>query len=801
MSSTTDKKNEEVVRISVRNLVEFILRCGDIDGGSSSTFDTKAMQMGSRLHRKIQSRMGSGYQAEVSLEGTFACDDFYIKVEGRADGIFEEEYEGKLLPTVDEIKGVMRDIHLIEEPVSVHLAQAKCYAYLYGAKEQLHAVGVRMSYGNLKSGEMTYFRFRYSFAELEEWFFSVLEEYRKWARYEREHRRIRQSSIAGVKFPFAYREGQKKLAGDVYRSICREKILFIQAPTGVGKTISTVFPAIMAMGQGKGEKIFYLTAKTIARTVAAEALDHLRGQGLRFKSVILTAKEKICKLDVPDCNPLSCPYAKGHYDRINDAVYALITSQDAFTRESIEQAAERYRVCPFELSLDLTLWVDGIIGDYNYVFHPRAKLKRFFGEGVGGDYLFLVDEAHNLIDRGRTMYSASLIKEDILELKKLVKVHSTRLARSLEKVNKAMLQMKRKTEEGGDSLTVLPSIDTFPVTVTNLYGSMEEFLENEADGVSKEVRDKVLERYFEIGTFLDTADRLDEHYTMYSQILPGGQFMVRLYCVDPSGRLQECMDKARSTILFSATFLPIGYYKKLLSSRTDNYAVYAKSCFDPGHCQVIIGRDTSSRYTQRTPEQYRRIAGYIRETVDAKKGNYLVFFSSYRMMEDVAIEYEAIKSPDTDLIMQTQGMLENEREAFLAEFTPDREHSLAGFCVMGSIFGEGIDLKEDRLIGSIIVGTGLPQVSGEVGLLKDYYDAHGMDGFRYAYQYPGMNKVLQAAGRVIRTEKDRGVVLLLDDRFAREEYQCMFPREWTQVKLVTLPRLKESLDAFWKETV
>ncbi len=857
-----EEKKEDLaapVRISVRSLVEFILRSGDIDNRTTSGADQEAMQLGSRLHRKIQGRMGSAYQAEVSLKTEFPCDDFQIRVEGRADGIFTEtdDETGEERVVIDEIKGIFKDLALLNEPIPVHLAQAKCYAYMYALQEELAHIDVRMSYGHLETQEMKYFRFSYTFPELEEWFFSVLEEYKKWARWQKNWHKKRGDSIRQVRFPFTYREGQKQLAGDVYRTISRGKILFIEAPTGVGKTISTVFPSVMAVGQGLGDKIFYLTAKTIARTVAADAFDLLRQQGLAWKSVIVTAKEKICLCEKTECNPGACPYAKGHFDRINDAVYALITSKDAFTREVIEEAALRYRVCPFELSLDLTLWADSIIGDYNYVFHPRAKLRRFFGDGVKGDYLFLIDEAHNLVDRGRDMYSAVLYKESLLEVKKLVKGDGPRLARALERANKAMLQMKRehgglsglevpaankqgakpakssdakklktqisdaKTPEiqaaeaklpeevqtGRENLRELPGaqgmllrkhIGTLPITLTGLYGVMQEYLDDPRCGQDLDVRQAVLDLYFDLGTFLETCDLLDEHYSIYTQLTEDGRFMLKLLCVDPSANLQACLDKARSSILFSATFLPIGYYKRLLSTREDNYAIYAKSCFDADRCRVLIGRDTSSRYTLRGPAQYERMAAYIAKTLESRPGNYLVFFPSYRMLEDVAQHCEPLLGGTVEMLLQTPGMQEEEREAFLAAFSPERTQPLVGFCVMGSIFGEGIDLKENRLIGTIIVGTGLPQVSPEIRLLQDHYDRQGLDGFRYAYQYPGMNRVLQAAGRVIRTEKDKGVVILLDDRFTRSEYKALFPREWSRTETVTLAKLPDSLKQFWE---
>ncbi len=794
---TENREEPDVVRISVRSLVEFILRSGDIDDRTGGMPDREAMHIGSRLHRKIQGSQGAEYAAEVPLFRETPCDDFVIRVEGRADGIVAAA-EGKPA-MIDEIKGIARPVDSLEEPVGVHLAQAKCYACFYAGDHGLDRILVRMTYINLETEEIRYFREAYSREELEDWFGGILEEYKKWARFEREWKKTRRESIHRTLFPFSYREGQKDLAAGVYRTIARGKILFIQAPTGVGKTISTVFPAVKAVGEGLGDKIFYLTAKTSARTVAAEAFSQLRDQGLRMKSVVLTAREKACKCESVQCDPDNCPYAKGHFDRINDAVFELITSEDVFDRERISRAAETYRVCPFELSLDISTWMDAVIGDYNYVFHPRSRLKRFFAEGVKGDYLFLIDEAHNLVDRGRDMYSAELVKEEILEVRREVKEADPALAKGLERVNRRLLELKRECEGSRR----LESLGTLPVTLMNLYGTMEEFLaRNRSEGnrgLSPAARDKVLDLYFTLGSFLDTCDLLDEHYVIYDEIDSEGRFRLKLLCVNPAANLQECLNKGRSSILFSATLLPVDYYRRLLCTQEDAYAIYASSCFDPSRMQVLIGTDVSSRYTRRSEEEFARTAGYILKMTQARRGNYMAFFSSYRMLESVADAFRAVCPEDIEMIEQTSNMREEDRETFLKAFDAPRSGSLIGFCVMGSIFSEGIDLKQDRLIGAAIVGPGLPMVCTEQELLKTSYEEQGLDGFRFAYQCPGMNRVLQAAGRVIRTEEDAGVVLLLDDRFAQYRYRQMFPREWTRTDRCTLGEVSGKLAAFWEE--
>lgn len=777
----------EQVKISVRNLVEFILRSGDIDNRRGRAAQREAMQEGSRMHRKIQRRMGASYHAEVPLKLELDYEDYTLVIEGRADGIIIEENQ----VTIDEIKGIYQDVHFMQAPVEVHLAQAKCYGFLYGHPAGLTRIGVRMTYCNLDTEEIRYFHEDFSMQELKIWFQELVEAYRKWADFQFAARQERQASIQNLQFPFPYREGQKDLAAGVYRTIQRGKILFIQAPTGTGKTISTVFPAIRAVGEGLGEKIFYLTAKTITKTVAKEAFDLMRKRGYRGSVLMITAKEKLCLCPEMDCNPVHCPYAKGHYDRVNEAVFDLISREKDMTREVLLDQAERFCVCPFEMCLDTSLWMDNIICDYNYVFDPNVYLKRFFSEGIKGDYIFLVDEAHNLVERGREMYSAVLYKESFLEMKKILKPHTRKVLKDLETCNKFLLEMKRECRQYQE----LEHIGHLIYGLMNLGSSLDEFLQKNIEFPEKK---KVLEFYMELRHFLNMYDRLDDHYVIYSQHEEDGRFMLKLYCVDPSVNLQECLNKGRSTVFFSATLLPIQYYKGLLSTREDNYAVYARTVFAREQSLILVANDVSSKYTRRNQGEFQRIAGYIRRMVQARTGNYMVFFPSYRLLQQVleACMEEEIQEL-AEVLVQKPGMEEREREEFLEAFSVERTGSLVGFCVMGGIFSEGIDLKNEQLIGAAIVGTGLPQISNEREILKKYYDTKGGGGFDYAFRYPGMNKVMQSAGRVIRTAADRGVILLLDERFLQGNYRRLFPREWENFQMCRLETAEGQLKAFW----
>ena len=775
-----------IVRISVRNLVEFILRNGDLVSGSSAS-DKEAMLKGSRLHRKIQKQMGSHYQPEVSLKKDIEYDDLILRVEGRADGIFSQDDRF----CIDEIKGVYKNLELMEEPVPVHRAQALCYAWIYLDEHEMEEIDVQMTYAHLDTEVIKRFRETLTRAELKQWYEELTDSYHRWLAYQIEWRKKRNESMENLEFPFAYRKGQREMVSGIYHAISKKEQIFIQAPTGVGKTMSAVFPAVRAIGQGMAETVFYLTARTITRTVAQDAFEILRDRGLLFKVVTITAKEKLCFCDKPECDPEKCPYAKGHYDRINDAVYELWTTEQSFDRETLLRHAQKRQVCPFEMSLDLAIWMDGVICDYNYVFDPNVCLKRFFGENVSGNYLFLIDEAHNLVDRGREMYSASICLDDVIETRKSVKPYSQKLWKKLGKVKKQMEELKQNCSEW----KVQENAGVLPVSLLSVLGELDQLLE---EPPSQELVDGILDFYFEVRDFLNISELVDDNYVVYTAFGEDGRFYEKLFCVNPAENLQKCLDKGNSTVFFSATLLPLQYYRKMLSTRSENFGMYVESPFEQSKRLLMICRDVSSKYTRRGYEEYHKIAEYIARMSWQKKGNYMVFFPSYRLMEDVYQVYQDEFSVSwVRCISQHASMTELEREEFLNEFTEESEETLVGFCVMGGIFSEGIDLIGDRLIGTAVVGTGLPQVSCEREILKDYYDEKGEQGFDYAYRYPGMNKVLQAAGRVIRTKEDTGTILLLDERFLNRDYRNLFPGEWSNAGTCTLGNVEKYLQAFW----
>ena len=789
-------------RISVRKLVEFILRNGDIDGGRRAAMDVKAMEKGTMVHRMLQKEGGAAYASEVPLKYVFnAKNGQEILLEGRADGIItdiSEAEDGTEIRTftIDEIKGTYADTEKIEGASLLHMAQAYCYGYMLMASEDVPSVGIRITYINMDDLTVKRFREEKSREELEAWFTDLLEKYSEWLKMQEDWILKRNTSINGLEFPYEYRPGQRKFVAAVYHVIKEKKRLFAQAPTGTGKTIAALFPAIISMGEGNTEKIFYLTAKNLTGTVARKTLEDLEARGLSMKYISFSSKERICFLEEPQCDPVSCPYAKGHFDRINEALFDLVTSCGRIDPDTVREFAERYSVCPYELQMDAAEWMDTVICDYNYLFDPNVSLRRFFSD-TKRDYVFLIDEAHNLVDRGRNMFSAAVRKQQFLDLKRQIKDRYKAAAKLLDRINREFLKLK-----SDDGIKVIGGAGELYILFLRLLAEFDEILKDDTD---IDLRRQILDVYFSALGFMNASDMMDDRFIMYTMPLSGNDHLVKILCADPSGGISEKLDHGRSAVFFSATLLPVDYYKDLLSAKPEeDLDMYVDSPFDKSRRKIVVARDVSSRYKRRGLSEYRRIASYIKDIIRTRKGNYLVFFPSYAFMESVHgefLEMYGAELCETDILVQKSDMTEEERKSFLSAFRENPENTTAGFCVMGGVFSEGIDLVNDRLIGAVIVGTGIPQLSPETDLIKDRFEESGRNGFDYAYRFPGMTKVLQAGGRVIRTSEDTGIIALLDERFASGEYRQLFPREWSERENVTSSNVYDAIKTFWDSMV
>ena len=776
----------KIIKISIRNLVEFIMRHGSIDNRYTSSI--KAIE-GIRGHQRVQKSYGDNYTAEVPLKYTLTYEDLEIMVEGRADGILIEDEK----TIIDEIKTTTNDLLLIDENTNpLHWAQAKCYGYIYSMQNELDNIDIQITYYNIDTKSTRILRQSYTLKELEEFFFWLIDEYKSWAQLESDWVNKRNESIKKLKFPFEnYRPGQRELAVRVYKSITDSKKCFAQAPTGTGKTISTIFPAIKAMGEDKTSKIFYLTAKTITREVAQNTISLMRKKDLNLKAVTITAKEKICKMDEVNCNPEYCPYANGYFDRINNSLKDILAKYNDYSKDNIEKISEEYMLCPFELSLDLTNLSDVIICDYNYVFDPRVYLKRFFDTKTT-DYTFLIDEAHNLVDRAREMYSATLNEEKFVKVKKLI-------SKKDKRITKVIKEIQSYFEDKLEDLTTLDENDLVeseaPLELCEILSSFIKFVD-EYLAKTNEENEELMDLYFDVYSFLSISDFYDKNYTtIYTKTFNG--MTIKIYCVNPQKVIEEKMKKAKSNIIFSATLIPMDYFMKMYSYDEEDFIINLKSPFDVKNRLLMIGDNVATTYNKRF-ETSCDIASYIANCVQAKKGNYMVFFPSYKYMELV---FEKMKEnyPDINTSIQESNMSEEEKEEFLSMFDEDNKETHVGFCVLGGHFSEGIDLTNDKLIGVIIVGVGMPQIGIERDIIKDHMKDSNK-GFDYAYVYPGMIKVLQAAGRCIRTDDDKGVILLLDKRYSQRIYQSLFPYEWyPNFRVRKSDDVKTLCEKFWSK--
>ncbi|PKO16326.1 MAG: ATP-dependent helicase [Chloroflexi bacterium HGW-Chloroflexi-10] len=774
--------------VSVRSLVEFVLQAGDITPGGFQRRDRA--QLGTQGHKRVQRSRPEGYEAEVEISYLVESADPTLEVRGRIDGL----YAGEEPVIIEEIKTTTLSLELVnEEHNHLHWAQAQCYAYMYARQHNRSEVSIHLTYYHLDSQKEKTFERHFTLAELQTFFSNLTTPYLNWFRKIHAWQTRRDQSIQQLNFPYDdYRPGQRDMAVAVYKTIRDKGRLYVQSPTGVGKTIATLFPAVKALGQGAAAKIFYLTAKTSGRLVAEKALDDMRLASLRFKSVTLTAKEKICFCPPVNCDPEVCVFARDYFGKVKRALEEIDQYQ-AFTRPVIEEIAQRHQLCPFEFSLDLALWVDCIICDYNYAFDPRVYLHRFFDFSTEA-YIFLVDEAHNLPDRARAMYSAELDKKTVLDLQRRLKPHLPVLAKKLAAINKLLLEIRKTCQaEGKDALVEYTSPEQLLKAIREFNQDAEDWL---AMNQATEFRLELLEFYFICCNYLRTAEYFNTFYVSYFERQGQVDLKAKLFCLDPAPMLAGPLERSQSTIFFSATLLPLDYFMKLLTGEAEHPKRIFQSPFPTENVSLMIHNGISTKYAQRT-DSYATIASAIETICNTHVGNYLVFFPSYAYLTAV-LELLIERLPERQFLVQDRGMTEAAREAFLARFSAGNQETMVGLAVMGGIFGEGIDLVGERLIGAVVVGVGVPQVCIENDLIKEYFERQNGSGFAYAYQYPGFNRVLQATGRVIRTEADRGAIILIDERFTHARYRRLFPSHWQGFQVVqSNSEIKDKLERFW----
>ena len=801
--------SKPVHTVQVRELVEFVLRQGDLGAERQFVGPDRALA-GIRGHQKIQRSRPAGYQTEIPVEHSVDAGEFTLQIRGRIDGLLTTP--GEVL--LEEIKTVQGTWGRLADPL--HWAQAKFYGFIHAHEHALNAIAIQLTYLELETGKVTEFRQAFTFAELSDFVVATTCIYADWLRERHSWCGERDKSIRTLAFPFpAYRPGQRDLAVAAYRVFANGARLFLAAPTGIGKTISVLFPAIKALGEGKLERLFYLTARTVGRAIAEKALADLRQGGLKFRSVTLTAKEKVCVRAGQPCDPLTCPLALGYYDRVKPAIREALEREE-ITRAAFEAVAHTHQVCPFELSLDVSVWADAVICDYNYVFDPRVYLRRHFPED-GGEYGFLVDEAHNLVDRAREMFSADLDGREILDVNRAIRKAVPRCAKALTRLHSELRRLAdpiapqdepaeisdpsvelnlfpaqapvvRESKGGISTSHELPQT-LIPLLEAALTEAESWLVQNQPAGF----RDDLLALYFRLHSFRRTAELYDECYVTIIENAPA--LILRLFCLDPSHLLREALARGKAAIFFSATLTPLDYYRNLLGGAPEDPVLQLASPFPPENLAVIIHDRIQTHFKGRA-ESLGDVVAAIGTLVQGRRGNYLVYFPSYQYLHAVLEEFQ-VCHPSIPILAQRPGMTEPERDAFLAAFSVEHGETLVGFAVLGGIFGEGIDLVGERLIGAVIVGVGLPQLCVERDLIRDYFHQQNASGFDYAYTFPGMNRVLQAIGRVIRSETDHGVVLLIDARFNEVRYRRLFPAWWKFLLVRHSSGLEKAVGDFW----
>ncbi len=783
-------------------------KCGDIDTRHPSYSDLKG-HVSSETFAKIYKNAGYCiHDLELSL--TRKLDNIYYTVNCIVDTVIT--FNGS--PRIDIVRNVRKyDFYMPLK--SVWLSLLKCVAYFYAVKNNISFISARFYYvyDDKNKENIKYFDYSFDISELEKDFLSLINKVAWRIKFTSEHANVSLASAANCVFPYeTLREGQEMMIRECYSAIKQNKRLFLLAPTGTGKTVASLYPSVRAVGNGYAEKIFYLTSKASTRREAFNGSAKLFDAGVKLRTVVIGAKEQVClcatrgfsRNGATPCNPVNCPYAARYYDKVEGALCELISKRHGYTIGYILEIAKKYTVCPYELSLDLSELCDIIICDYNYVFDPTVYFRRYFsGDNQNNSkYVFLVDEAHNLADRARDMYSATLSNTPFEKIYSKIEPTEKDLNEAFEKIILVIRHMRKLCRDNSFK-DANGNVKGFYISnsIYETLGVELELFKIKCDIWLKDNSDHALwndiynllsdvKKYLCISTYFSDS--------FYNYIfIDGDETTIKIFCLDPAAILDRIQKRAISSVMFSATLTPIDYFMHILGGDKESEKLSLPSPFDPSNLCVCTTSYMSTRLEERSTSVSKYIS-VIAATVSCKAGNYIAYFPSYSCLENV---YRAFikKYPNVSTIVQTKGMSLNKKEEFLNFFKDDKNVLRIGFCVLGGSFSEGVDLPGGRLIGTIIFGVGLPGISNERNIMRDYYDTRIEAGYDYAYTFPGMNNILQAAGRVIRREDDKGVVVLADDRYCTDKYRMLFPDHWSDIKTANNAReLAQIIQKFWK---
>lgn len=774
------------IKITAKSIVEFLYSGGDLSGEFQS--NKRALE-GTEAHQHLQAKYKEEDKKEVSVETLFDVDNYSFHITGRMDGLLLEDK--KLI--IEEIKSTKVDLSLMEiDTRPEHLMQAKMYAYMYLIKNNLRSINVRLTYITVAEFKTKSFNKRYNKTQLTNFFESTLVKYVEWLKIYDAHQDSKISSIEGLNFPFdEYREGQYNFMGAIYQALITKDILYSSAPTGIGKTVASLFSALKTI-KNPLEKIFYLTAKNAGKAIVVDTVELLKESGLKCKTTVINSKETMCLMDKVDCDPEICPYSKGYFNREREAVNDIFVHTDVFTKPLITDYAKYHNICPHEFSLTLSNYSDIVVCDYNYAFDPRVHLIRYFDDDYFSPKL-LVDEAHNLIDRTRSMYSAKLNLDTLISLRK---VTSKVKPSPKTHINKLIKYIEEYSEEIELDKTIFYYQNEIDYELLSLVEKIILKLDRLLSENKKIVnRDKILDGYFELTQFNRIADFYNSNYR-YIFEKNYDSISVSLSCLDASEFILDIIKKRVSGIaFFSATLSPVDYYAKLITAGVGK-SKKIPSPFKQENLGVFVVDNISTRYRDR-PKSIPGVIDTIYNMISGKVGNYIVFFPSYQYLNMVLDEFS---NDDYEIFVQERSMRFNDRKSTLDSFTKVGQKTKIAFFVLGGSFSEGIDYIGDMLSGVLIVGVALPQFNKYNQLLSSHFDDVFGEGFDYAYTYPGMNKVIQAVGRVIRTENDRGIAILIDDRYTNYKYLGLYPKNWSHYKIVNdQDKLEHLIDKFFNK--
>ncbi len=776
----------KVLNLSVREIIEFLYSTGDL---ASSVYVKNRALEGTELHSYLQSLYKEEDEKEVFVTLNFQEDEYDFHISGRIDGVLKEG--SKVI--LEEIKSTRKPLELINiDTNKQHLMQVKMYGYMYMKKHDLKSISVRLTYIEVESKEVKSFNKRYNFKQLEKFFYSVISDYISWQLVYDLHQDNKLKSIEGIEFPFdEFRDGQYEFMGAVYQNLVRKDILYAEAPTGIGKTVGALYAGLKTISNER-EKLFFLTAKNAGKKVVVDTIRLLKQKGLVSKSVVVNSKESMCLMDKVDCNPEICPYAKGYFDRLRDALNDVFESEDVYDSDIVNKYALVHDICPYEFSLSISNYSDIVICDYNFAFDPVAHLIRYFEED-NYDPKLLVDEAHNLVSRSRSMFSASISEETIVDLSDSSMGLNKKLLKLCDKLINYLDDRKEEFELEKNSFFHQKEVDSKLILLTErLKLEVDKLL---SDHLNFSGRKDVLKAHFELIRFLRIKEFYNEEYNFLYEYK--NEFMTyTVKCLDASGFINDVLkERSFGSVFFSATLSPIDYFSTLITSGK-GASMAVDSPFDNKNLGLFIDGNTSTRYKDR-PSSVSNILDHIYAVVEGRVGNYIVFFPSYKYLRMVLEEFD---EDLYDVYIQTPKMTRLERKELLDGFTEESTTTKVAFFVLGGSFSEGIDLVGEQLSGVVVVGVSLPAFSNENEMLKSHFDEKFDQGFDYAYTYPGMNKVIQAVGRVIRTESDKGVAVLIDDRYKYKKYKDLFPKHWNHVKFIGKNEfLADYIDDFWKD--